>query len=77
MLSSKEIKLGQTKYFILQYLRGTELSLFSAPELAKTLELHPKTVAKHLRELRDMGIIRDDKKFADHLREIEVTDEWQ
>lgn len=76
-MTDKEIKLGQTKYFILQYLRKNNVALYTASEIAKDLELHHKTVASHLRDMREMGIIEDEYMFNNHTREIRVTEEWQ
>lgn len=76
-MTDKEIGLGQTKYFILQYLRTRPDILTTASELAENLELHHKTVSKHLKDMREMGIIYDEYKFENHNREIKVTEEWQ
>lgn len=76
VLSDKEIKLGQTKYFILQYLRGSSSKSYNSNDLAKKLELSERTVKQHIRDMKAMGVIEDSYNATNHVREIVVKDEW-
>ena len=73
-MTSKEIRLGQTKYFILQYLR-TCPSVLSASSIAQHLELSRKSVSSHLKDMREMGIIEDDCNTVS--RNIKIAEGWQ
>lgn len=75
-MTQKEIKLGQTKYFILQYLRASSSATYNSVKLAKELELSERTVKQHLRDMNEMGVIDDVYNAQAHCREIIIRDEW-
>ena len=77
MLSAKEIELGQTRYFILQYLRGDPKEHYSASSIAEDLELHHKTVAKHLRDMVAMGVLEEEYVGdSNHQRKLKIAAGW-
>lgn len=77
-MTQKEIRLGHSKYFILQYLRTMEEKFVTCVTLGKRLELSDKTVAHHLRDMAAMGIIDIIYPIPNnnHIREIKVKEEW-
>lgn len=56
-LSEKDIALGPIKYFLLQYLRGSENPYHNVNEIVERLQISKQTVNKHLDELKSAGII--------------------
>jgi len=76
MLTKKEIALGQTRYFILQFLRGAEKTLFTMTEIANKLELSDKTVKARLSEMAQMGIVDKEYCAKTHVTRLTVREEW-
>lgn len=56
-ITDKEVDLGPIKYFIMQYLRGSENPYHNVNELVTRLKLSKQTVNKHLNELTTLGVI--------------------
>ncbi len=57
LITDKEVNLGPIKYFILQYLRGSENPYHNVNELIARLKLSKQTINKHLKELSNLGVI--------------------
>jgi DNA-binding transcriptional ArsR family regulator len=76
VLSPKEVQLGQTKYFILQYLKGCPSPFLTARKIGQDLELTIRTVSQHLRDMREMGVISMEYEPIYQESKIEINHEY-